>query len=55
MRETNIQISRSNVIDSLMPLLLSTSIVHDGEVVKAFSLNKDTDNFKLFLQLEKEN
>lgn len=34
MREVLIQISKSNVIDSLMPLLLSTSVLNEGDVVK---------------------
>lgn len=58
MRKVTIKISKSNVIDSLMPLLLSASIINDKEEIKAFQLDclpKDYDNYTLYMEIEKEN
>jgi hypothetical protein len=63
MRETNIQISKSNIIDSLMPLLLSTSIVNEGEKIKDIAFLTDqsnigpnrTETMSVHLIIEKEN
>ena len=59
MREKTIQISKSNVIDSLMPLLLATGIVHDGEkITNIHSATKDLllpEKISLKLTIEKEN
>lgn len=56
MREVTLDISRSNVIDSLMPLLMATTTIHDNEKVTLFLIEGcNNEDYHIVMHLEKEN
>lgn len=54
-RLSTINLSKSNVSGSLMPLLLSTSVIHDGEKIVDISfIVKDKNTFTINMKIERE-